>query len=58
VYHNDDNLSPSLLGIGDRFIDSIVGNSSNSVEIGGAALMLSPDATVNVAAAAARSAVM
>ena len=38
------------------FSDSIVGSSSNSVEIGGAAPMLSPDETAIVALFAARSA--
>ena len=36
-------------------MDSMVGNSSNSLEIAGAAPMLSPDERVNVAATAERS---
>ena len=39
-----------------RLRASIVGSSSNSVEIGGAAPMLSPDETAIVAALALRSA--
>ena len=39
-----------------KFIDSMVGSSSNWLEIGGAAPMLSPDETVNVAGFFARSA--